>query len=95
MHLIVTLYPGYPAYAGAPIIPYPGYRVQWEAPVVVPEIIDWIIDPFAREFGEGKLSVFTRDFFSTGNHRWLDCYHVDGFRYDCVPNYWDGCTETD
>jgi maltooligosyltrehalose trehalohydrolase len=21
---------------------------------------------------------------------WLDVYHVDGFRYDCVPNYWDG-----
>src|SRR5262245_21417363 len=23
-------------------------------------------------------------------HHWLDTYHVDGFRYDCVPNYWDG-----
>jgi len=33
---------------------------------------------------------FTRDFFFTVNHHWLDCYHVDGFRYDCVPNYWDG-----
>jgi 1,4-alpha-glucan branching enzyme len=33
---------------------------------------------------------FTRDFFFTVNHHWLDCYHADGFRYDCVPNYWDG-----
>lgn len=32
----------------------------------------------------------TRDFFFTVNHHWIDCYHVDGFRYDCVPNYWDG-----
>lgn len=33
---------------------------------------------------------FTRDFFFTVNMHWLDAYHVDGFRYDCVPNYWDG-----
>ncbi|WP_239650130.1 alpha-amylase family glycosyl hydrolase [Methylocucumis oryzae] len=24
------------------------------------------------------------------NQHWLDTYHIDGFRYDCVPNYWDG-----
>jgi 1,4-alpha-glucan branching enzyme len=24
------------------------------------------------------------------NYHWLDVYHIDGFRYDCVPNYWDG-----
>jgi maltooligosyltrehalose trehalohydrolase len=24
------------------------------------------------------------------NLHWLETYHVDGFRYDCVPNYWDG-----
>src|SRR5262245_58882315 len=23
-------------------------------------------------------------------YHWLDTYHIDGFRYDCVPNYWDG-----
>ncbi len=34
--------------------------------------------------------AFTRDFFYTVNHHWLECYHVDGFRYDCVPNYYDG-----
>jgi 1,4-alpha-glucan branching enzyme len=33
---------------------------------------------------------FTRDFFYTVNLHWLEVYHVDGFRYDCVPNYWDG-----
>ncbi len=34
--------------------------------------------------------AITRDFFFTVNHHWLKTYHVDGFRYDCVPNYWDG-----
>jgi len=49
--------------------------------------------PFAKDyFGESTdfRRAFTRDFFFTVNHHWLDCYHVDGFRYDCVPNYWDG-----
>jgi maltooligosyltrehalose trehalohydrolase len=31
-----------------------------------------------------------RDYFYTANHHWLEVHHVDGFRYDCVPNYWDG-----
>jgi maltooligosyltrehalose trehalohydrolase len=35
---------------------------------------------------------FVRDYFFTVNHFWLDKCHVDGFRYDCVPNYWDGPT---
>jgi maltooligosyltrehalose trehalohydrolase len=49
--------------------------------------------PFAKDyFGESTdyNRAFTRDFFYTVNYHWLDCYHVDGFRYDCVPNYWDG-----
>ena len=49
--------------------------------------------PFAEDyFGESTdfRRQFTKDFFLTVNHHWLDCYHVDGFRYDCVPNYWDG-----
>ncbi len=48
---------------------------------------------FAKDyFGESTdfRRAFTRDFFFSVNHHWLDCYHVDGFRYDCVPNYWDG-----
>lgn len=49
--------------------------------------------PFAKDyFGESTdfAREFTRDFFFTVNYNWLDVYHVDGFRYDCVPNYWDG-----
>jgi maltooligosyltrehalose trehalohydrolase len=49
--------------------------------------------PFAKDyFGESTdfHREFTRDFFLTVNNHWLSCYHVDGFRYDCVPNYWDG-----
>jgi 1,4-alpha-glucan branching enzyme len=48
---------------------------------------------FAKDmFGESTdfTKAFTRDFFYTVSDHWLDVYHVDGFRYDCVPNYWDG-----
>jgi 1,4-alpha-glucan branching enzyme len=50
---------------------------------------------FAKDyFGESTdfARQFTRDFFFSVNHLWLDRFHVDGFRYDCVPNYWDGPT---
>lgn len=50
---------------------------------------------FAKDyFGESTdyNRQFTQDFFYTVNYHWLDVYHVDGFRYDCVPNYWDGST---
>ena len=51
------------------------------------------IGHFAKDYyGESTdfRKVFTQDFFFTVNHHWLDCYHVDGFRYDCVPDWWDG-----
>ena len=52
--------------------------------------------PFAKDYFSsfGKSTdfnrPFTRDYFFTVNHHWLEVYHVDGLRYDCVPNYWDG-----
>ena len=52
--------------------------------------------PFAKDYFSnfGKSTDFgrplTRNYFFSVNHHWLDVYHVDGFRYDCVPNYWDG-----
>ena len=52
--------------------------------------------PFAKDYFNnfGKSTNFerqlTRDFFYSVNHHWLEVYHVDGFRYDCVPNFWDG-----
>ncbi|WP_028748040.1 alpha-amylase family glycosyl hydrolase [Rhizobium mesoamericanum] len=52
--------------------------------------------PFAKDYFSnfGKSTDFnrklTRDFFYTVNHHWLEVFHIDGFRYDCVPNYWDG-----
>lgn len=54
---------------------------------------DPMMGPFAKDmFGRSTdfNKKFTRDFFFTVNHHWLDCYDIDGFRYDCVPNYWDG-----
>jgi maltooligosyltrehalose trehalohydrolase len=62
--------------------------------------VDWGENPFMGPFAKDYFSNFgkstdfnrqlTRDYFFTVNHHWLDIYHVDGFRYDCVPNYWDG-----
>lgn len=56
-------------------------------------------NPFMGAFAKDLFSEstdfsrkFTQDFFFTVNYLWLDRYHVDGFRYDCVPNYWDGAT---
>ena len=51
--------------------------------------------PFAKDmFGPSTdyNRKFTRDFYFTVNHYWLERYHVDGIRYDCVPNYYDGFT---
>lgn len=56
-------------------------------------------NPFLGTFAKdlfGESTDFARDltraFFLTVNQYWLDRYHLDGFRYDCVPNYWDGPT---
>lgn len=32
----------------------------------------------------------TRDYFYSVSQYWLDTFHIDGFRYDDVPEYWDG-----
>lgn len=60
--------------------------------------LDYAQNPFIGAFGDMDsfgASVnyrlpFVRDFYQTVNKHWLDCYHVDGIRYDCVPNYYDG-----
>jgi 1,4-alpha-glucan branching enzyme len=57
-------------------------------------------NPFMGAFGDEDLfgastdfrRTYVQDFYYTVNHFWLDRYHVDGIRYDCVPNYWDGVT---
>jgi maltooligosyltrehalose trehalohydrolase len=51
--------------------------------------------PFAKDYFGYSVDYarpFVQDFFYTVNYYWLDRYHIDGFRYDCVPNYWDGPT---
>jgi maltooligosyltrehalose trehalohydrolase len=54
-------------------------------------------NPFMGSFAKDMFGAstdfnrkITRDFFFTVNNHWLEVYHADGFRYDCVPNYWDG-----
>lgn len=52
--------------------------------------------PFAKDYFSnfGKSTdfnrQFTRDYFFSVNHHWLEVCHIDGIRYDCAPNYWDG-----
>lgn len=51
--------------------------------------------PFAKDYFGCSTDFrrkLTRDFYYTVNYHWLDAYHVDGFRYDCVPNYYVGPT---
>ncbi len=44
--------------------------------------------PFGPEVDFTK--PFTLDYFQAVNHYWLDRFHVDGFRYDYVPGFYDG-----
>ena len=52
-------------------------------------------NPFNGGIGNyGTLNDFskrlTQDYFYSVNQFWLDTFHVDGFRFDDVPEYWDG-----
>jgi maltooligosyltrehalose trehalohydrolase len=54
-----------------------------------------LANPFGGKRGDyGLLNDFskklTQDYFYTVNQYWLDTFHIDGFRYDDVPEYWDG-----
>jgi 1,4-alpha-glucan branching enzyme len=48
-------------------------------------------DPNRDGFGRGFAHelAMTRDYCLAANTRWLTEYHVDGFRYDNVPGYYD------
>ena len=49
-------------------------------------------DYFSNEWTSTDYNKeFTRKFFDTVNYNWLKTFHIDGFRYDCVPNFYDGC----
>jgi 1,4-alpha-glucan branching enzyme len=45
-------------------------------------------DSFGRGFDHGR--PLTRNYCLEANKHWIDEYHVDGFRYDNVPGYYDG-----
>jgi maltooligosyltrehalose trehalohydrolase len=54
-------------------------------------------NPFNGGSGDfGTLNDFskrlTQDYFYSVNQFWLDTFHVDGFRFDDAPEYWDGPT---
>jgi 1,4-alpha-glucan branching enzyme len=54
-------------------------------------------NPFNGSSGDyGTLNDFskrlTQDYFYSVNQFWLDTFHVDGLRFDDVPEYWDGPT---
>ena len=59
----------------------------------------YVENPFMGHFAKdyfGKSTDFqralTQDYFYSVTHHWLEVFHVDGIRYDCVPNFWDGAT---
>lgn len=39
-------------------------------------------------------SIFAQEYFKIANQRWLDEYHVDGFRYDEVTDLYQGPTDS-
>ncbi len=45
-------------------------------------------DSYGRGFDH--TLEFTRQYCLEANKHWLDAYHVDGFRYDNVPGFYDG-----
>jgi maltooligosyltrehalose trehalohydrolase len=49
--------------------------------------------PVIHDAGYGPMpdfsQTFTQDYFFTANKIWLEAFHVDGFRYDNVPAFWD------
>ncbi len=52
-------------------------------------------NPFNGGSGDyGTLNDFakqlTQDYYYSVNRYWLDTFHVDGFRFDDVPEYWKG-----
>jgi 1,4-alpha-glucan branching enzyme len=47
-------------------------------------------DPFGRGFEFAR--PFTQQYFLEVTRHWLTEYHVDGFRYDNVPGFYDGPT---
>lgn len=61
--------------------------------------LNYANNPFMGSFGAHQFGnsinyslQFPRDYFYTANHYWLDQFHADGFRYDDVPDFWDGPT---
>jgi maltooligosyltrehalose trehalohydrolase len=57
------------------------------------------LSPMIGPFGEGSFGTqinfdtpFTQQFFLECNRYWMSEYHVDGFRYDYVPGFYDGPT---
>jgi 1,4-alpha-glucan branching enzyme len=66
-----------------------GYKYLYDQ---LPNIPNPMMGPFAQDMFAPSVDwakSFAEDFFYTVNRHWLEVYHVDGFRYDCVPNYWE------
>lgn len=69
---------------------FPYARVYDDAGVANPMMQTPNRDPFGRGF-EWSFA-FTQEYFLEVTRHFLDDYHVDGFRYDNVPGYFDGPT---
>jgi 1,4-alpha-glucan branching enzyme len=62
----------------------------------LPNLANPFIGPFTSAPKDGQSADYsktlTQDYYYSVNQYWLDHFHIDGFRYDDVTEYWDGPT---
>ena len=66
------------------------YNVVYDATGVPNPRMGDFEEQFTPLVGPDYRRPFAREFFYRVNEYWLDEYHVDGFRYDFVPGFYDG-----
>jgi 1,4-alpha-glucan branching enzyme len=66
------------------------YNLVYEAAGEPNPMMGWFEGEFFSRPGMDYRKPFTGDYFTNVNRHWLDEYHVDGFRYDYVPGFYDG-----
>ncbi len=66
------------------------YNLVYEATGERNPMMGYFEGEFFSRPGMDYRADFTRDFFLEVNKHWLKEYHLDGFRYDYVPGFYDG-----
>jgi len=66
------------------------YNLVYEATGEPNPMMGYFQGEFFSRPGMDYGKSFTRDYVLAVNRHWLDEYHLDGFRYDYVPGFYDG-----